>query len=203
MRNAFYDRRKESETVKRLLSVQTDLKLAKSLAYTAGGEPKLDALQSEYNQAAYHSLQAIEKSMKLVLAANGEQYEKTHSVALLMVGIDEKYQQDFIDTHPFLWKNRKQLTTLNGARYDDIEATQMLVFVLYKEAESLSKEITEKFKETARISDQQIEILQKNITADRTKVPTMDLLVSEHYIPPSQRTSPSQNKPHKFDYTDD
>ncbi len=184
--SSFSEKSQQEEFIKKLTSIQTDIKLSKSLIYK-GNKPNLGAYQSEYNQAAYHAVQAIEKSLKLIISSNGKTYDKNHRIAVLLCAVDDSCQQDFIDKHPFLWKNRKQLSLLNEARYDDAEVTKALNFVLLKEAQGLADEIETEFRSVTNLSKAQVAKIMSSIVPAEKNTVKFDLLSSKYYTKPSHR----------------
>ena len=85
--------------------------------------------------AAYHYSQAIEKSLKALIKANGEKHpDHTHDIATLLVQT-ELCCPNFIADHKFIADNAQELSSMNGARYGDKIIRKSDVYVLMKETQ--------------------------------------------------------------------
>lgn len=136
----------KAPSAKELEVIHADLMVATNILYSdsnAGYSPYM------VNLAAYHSAQAIEKSLKALIYANGnidkateKELHKTHNFDNLLVRV-ETCCPNFIQEHDFIAKNSDRFSAFNGMRYGDKSIDKADVYVLLKEAKDLHKELQE------------------------------------------------------------
>lgn len=134
-------------TPRELEVIRADIMIAKSILYPQDGNT---SNQSPYllNQAAYHSEQAIEKSLKAIIRskddAPDEKVLKTHNIEGLLLRV-ELCQPNFIQEHAFIAQNAYKLSCFNELRYGDESVGRSDTYVLFKEARALFQEIEKEY----------------------------------------------------------
>lgn len=123
--------------------IHADIMIAKNILYPQNGDT---SKQTPYllNQAAYHSEQAVEKSLKAIIRAKNEQPDervlKTHNIESLLLKA-EMCQPNFILEHSFISENAHKLSCFNELRYGDESVNKADTYILYKEARTLFQEL--------------------------------------------------------------
>lgn len=134
-------------TPRELEVVHADIMIAKNILYPQDGNT---SNQSPYllNQAAYHSEQAIEKSLKAIIRAKDENPDekilKTHNVEGLLLKV-ELCQPNFVQEHSFIAENAHKLSCFNELRYGDESVGKADTYILFKEARALYQEIEKEY----------------------------------------------------------
>ena len=135
---------------KELEIIRSDIKIATNILYPKNLAELAEQSTAFLNQAAYHSIQAIEKCLKLIVRANNNDTPslnetlRTHNIDALLVKI-ESSKQGFIASHQFIARNSSRLSALNELRYGDIGLTKANTHILYKEARDLVREIEKEY----------------------------------------------------------
>lgn len=161
-------------TPRELEVIHADIMIAKSILYPQG---ESTSNQNPYliNQAAYHSEQAIEKSLKAIIRSKEENPDekilKTHNIEGLLLRA-ELCQPNFIQEHAFIAQNAHKLSFFNELRYGDESVGRADTYVLFKEARALYNEVQREFlkdapdkKQLYNIANQQYKGLN-NISLD-------------------------------------
>lgn len=132
-------------TAKELEVIHADLMIANNILYA---DDKSSLSPYMVNQAAYHSAQAIEKSLKAIIRAGEEncEYESlvTHNIDRLVVRA-EMCSPNFIQEHRFIAENSEKLSAFNGLRYGNKGVSKADAFVLLKEAKELHRELEKEY----------------------------------------------------------
>lgn len=128
----------------KLDTIQSDLRVAKTVLYEKG-KPTTDPFM--LNQVAYHSAQAIEKSLKFLIYKNGTlppHLAGTHNTESLVLAV-ENVKPNFISEHPYISRNAVFLKNANTLRYMDEKISFDDTMKLYKSARALYNEIDKEY----------------------------------------------------------
>lgn len=130
-------------TARDLEAINADITIAKTLMYNQN----LSRNPYIINQIAYHSCQAIEKSLKAIIRNEGKMttgLSRSHSISGLMLGC-ETCRQGIIHEYPFITKNAEVLTKFNSLRYAERGVNKADAFALFKEAQKLHRNLEKEY----------------------------------------------------------
>ena len=125
--------------------IEADIATAKTLFYSKefNENPML------WNMSAFHSAQAIEKSLKLMIYnTDKEVYDsirKTHDIDRLLNNLQAVSEENYIGSHRQLALAAKELSRYNNARYGVESITKDNAHTALHLAKDMYKEITAKY----------------------------------------------------------
>ena len=101
------------------------------------------------NIMAYHTGQAIEKTLKSIIGDNdttflNDKNSHTHNIGAL-VSEASIYDKNLVGKHPYICKNARALSYFNNLRYGDMQIEFQDFYKLFEEAKSLVQEKESEF----------------------------------------------------------